>query len=107
MSAENIAVVSAAVVALTQLCKWLRVVDDHRGPLVVLALAALGVALWAVSFETAFTRQLLWPYFAAWIVVATSAAGVFGFTRAAPEAITSTKAPPAGAAQSPTLPPKG
>lgn len=105
MTAENIALVSAAVVALTQLIKWMGL-PDRRGPLVVLGLAALGVALWAASFESAFERRAIWPYFAAWIVVATSAAGVYGFTRSMPEAVTVTRRPPGaahgGAAQEPT-----
>ncbi|HEV8639435.1 MAG TPA: hypothetical protein VG370_34940 [Chloroflexota bacterium] len=102
MSAENIAVVTGVIVALTQLSKWMRLVQDRHGPLVVLGLSAAGVVLWAVSFEAAFSRAMIWPYFAAWIVVATSSAGVYGFTRALPEAVTATKTPPAGAGGQPT-----
>lgn len=104
MNAEAIITVSAAVVALTQLAKWGRLVDDSRGPFAVLLLALVGVIVWAVSSEAGFDRHLIWPYFAGWIAVATSAAGVFGFTRAAPDAVTSLSKPPAGAAQNPTVP---
>lgn len=107
MSGQAIITVSAAVVALTQLLKFANVINDKRGPLSVLLLAAIGVAFWGwttgdVSKATAFA------YFAGWISVATSAAGVFGFTRAAPEAVTGTKSPPApaGAGANPTTTPK-
>lgn len=101
MTAQEIATVSAAVVALTQLLKWAGVLNDERGPLGVLVFAAIGVTLWGYSVGT-FTRTLLFDYFSAWIVVSCAAAGVFGFTRSGPAAITSTKAPPAGAGASPT-----
>lgn len=94
MSGQAIITVSAAVVALTSLLKWTKIVDDKRGPLMVLVLAVLGVGFWGwttgdVSRATAFA------YFAGWIAVATSAAGVYGFTRSGPESITSTTTPPA------------
>ena len=101
MSAEEMAAVAAATVALVQLVKWMGL-PDNRGPLVVMLLALLGVVLWGVSTEDAFDRSLIWPYFAAWIMIATSAAGIFGFTRAAATAVTSTKVPASGAGSSPT-----
>lgn len=104
MSAEAIITVSATVVVLTQMCKWGRIVQDSQGPYAVLVLALLGVVLWGVSNETAFARALIWPYFAGWVAVATSAAGVFGFTRAMSDSVTATKTPPVGAAQNPTVP---
>lgn len=105
LSAEGIVAVSAAVVALTQLIKW-GGLPDRAGPIVVLILAALGVGLYQVSYAPEgriFTRVDVWPLFAAWIAVALAAAGVFGFTRAASDAVTATKSPPSGAAQSPTV----
>lgn len=102
MNAEAIVTVSAAVVALTQMLKWSGLVRDAHGSLVVLALALLGVLLWGASNEAAFQRSLIWPYFAGWVAVATSAAGVYGFTRALPSSLTATSNPPAGAAQQPT-----
>lgn len=101
MSGQAIITVSAAVVALTSLLKWTKIVDDKRGPIMVLVLALIGVGFWGwttgdVSRATAFA------YFAGWIAVATSAAGVYGFTRSGPEAITSTSSPPTGAGANPT-----
>lgn len=110
MDGEAIAAVSVAVVMLTQLLKWGRIVTDSRGPLAVLILAAIGVVLWAVANEPAVDRRLVWPYFVGWVTIATAAAGIFGFTRALPEAVTSTRPPPAGAAQNATAgldPPRG
>ena len=93
MDAQQIITVSAAVVALTQLVKW-AFVPDRWGPLAVLLLSLLGVALWAYS-EGIGGRGALWPLFAGWIAVATSAAGVFGFSRATAAVVTRATAPPA------------
>lgn len=101
MSGQAIITVSAAVVALTQLMKFANVINDRRGPIGVLVLAFLGVAFWGWSTGD-FTRASAFGYFAGWIAVSTSAAGVFGFTRSAPEAVTATKTPPTGAGANPT-----
>ena len=98
MNGEAIVSVSAAVVALTQFAKWAGI-NERIGPLVVLALSALGVGLWAYSTGT-YQRTELFGYFAGWVAVATGAAGVFGFTRAAGSAVTSAQAPPRGGAGS-------
>lgn len=95
MDGESIIAVSAAVVALVQLVKWAGL-PGQRGPLAVMILSALGVALWAWSVGT-FERTQFFEYFAGWIAVATSAAGVFGFTRSGPASLTATKEPPPGA----------
>jgi hypothetical protein len=96
MDGAAIITISAAVVALTQLLKWAGI-PDKWGAGAVLALAVLGVALWGYSVGT-FERTQAFDYFAAWIAVATSAAGVFGFTRAASGAVSSMTPPPAGGA---------
>lgn len=101
MSGESIVTVSAAVVALTQLIKWLGL-PDRIGPLVVLGLAAVGVGMWVFTVG-GVPREETFAVFAGWIAVATSAAGVFGFTRAGASAVTATKEPPSGAAQHPTM----
>jgi hypothetical protein len=100
MSGQAIITVSAAVVALTQIVKWSGL-PDRRGPLAVLVLSLLGVAFWGYSTGD-FTRASSFGYFAGWIAVTTSAAGVFGFTRSGVDALTSTKTPPAGAGANPT-----
>jgi O-antigen/teichoic acid export membrane protein len=102
MDGQAILTVSAAVVALTQIVKW-GGVNDKLGPIVVLILAAIGVAFWGYA-EGSFERTKAFEYFAAWVAVATAAAGVFGFTRAASTAVTAASAPPAGGAgSSPTV----
>lgn len=98
MNGEAIITVSAATVALVQFAKWSGV-PDKQGPVVVLALSLLGVVFWGFSVGS-FERTQLFPYFAGWISVATSAAGVFGFTRAASASLTSIKEPPPGGAGS-------
>jgi hypothetical protein len=103
MDGQAILTVSAAVVALTQLIKWLNIIPDRWGPSSVLVLSLVGVAFWGWSQGT-FTRTTGFEYFAGWIAVTTSAAGVFGFTRAAGDAVHRATAPPAsGAGSSPTI----
>ena len=92
MDGQAIISVSAAVVALTQLCKWAGL-PDKVGPLLVLALAAVGVAFWAYS-QGNFGRAVAFDYFAGWVAVATSAAGVYGFTRAGASTLTQAMPPP-------------
>lgn len=103
MNAETIVAVSAAVTALTQLVKWAGL-PDKWGPIAVLLLSLLGVALWAWSKNSGVDlRSGTWDYFTGWISVSLSAAGIYGFTRAAASAVTTTRTPPGGAGQSPTL----
>lgn len=101
MSGQAILTVSASVVALTQLLKWSKAISDQRGPLAVLVLALLGVAFWGWATGD-ISRASAFGYFAGWISVATSAAGVYGFTRSGPESVTATSTPPTGAGASPT-----
>lgn len=96
MDAGAIITVSAAVVALTQICKW-GFLKDKQGPLAVLILSLLGVAMWAWS-KGDFQRASVFDYFAGFVAVALNAAGVFGFTRAAAGAVTSASPPPSGGA---------
>jgi hypothetical protein len=98
MDGEAIIAVSAAVVTLTQLVKWAGLKDSY-GPIAVMVFALVGVTFWGWSRGT-FERAVAFEYFAGWLAVATSAAGVFGFTRAATTAVTSAKAPPGGGAGS-------
>lgn len=103
LDAAAILSISTAVVALTQLVKWSGL-PDHYGPIVVLALSALGVGVWAYS-ESEFSRALIFDLFTGWIVVAIAAAGVYGFTRAAAESVVRALPPPGdGAGSSATGP---
>jgi hypothetical protein len=101
MNGEAILAVTTAVVALTQLLKW-AVVPDKYGPISVLGLALIGVIFWGWT-QGDISRATAFGYFAGWVTIATSAAGVYGFTRAASSAITATKEPPSGAGNSPTV----
>ena len=102
MDGQAILSVSAAVVALTQIVKW-GGLPDKWGPISVLMLSLIGVAFWGYSVGN-FEQARAFEYFAGWIAVSTSAAGVFGFTRAANTAVTAAKAPPSsGAGSSPTV----
>jgi hypothetical protein len=91
---------AATVTLVTQLIKWAGL-PDKLGPIVVLLLSAICVVVYVYS-TGAFVREETFNYLSAWANVALAAAGIFGFTRAAPAAVTALRSPPAGAAQSPT-----
>ena len=91
MDAQAIIAVAGAVVALVSLIKWAGL-KDAMGPLAVLFCSLLGVIFWGIA-EGQFERTRLFEYFAGWIAVATSAAGVFGFTRATPHMLTKMRDP--------------
>lgn len=101
MSGQASLTVAAAVVMLTQLIKWTKAVDDRRGPILVVGLSLIGVGFWGWATGD-FSRATSFGYFAGWISVTTSAAGVYGFTRSGADAITSTTTPPSGAGASKT-----
>ena len=94
MAGQEIVTVSAAVIALVQLLK-VAGLPDRLGPLAVLALAALGVGLWASSLG-GLAWASAWDLFAGWIAVATSAAGTFGLVRAAPGLVAALRPPGGG-----------
>jgi hypothetical protein len=87
MTPEAIVTIGAAVVALTTLIKLSAFPTDKRWVVIaiVFVLSGLGCAIWGFSKEVVLTRELLWPYFAAWISVATASAGVFGLAQKEPE----------------------
>lgn len=101
MTAESIVTVSAVVVTIVQLAKWAGLREVY-GPLAVLGLSLVGVAIWVFSQGNWPPGRLdVWPIFSGCIAVATSAAGVFGFTRAAAGAVTRATPPPGGAGEQP------
>ena len=98
MDASAIGKCATGVVIFTQLLKWAGL-PDRRGPLVVLAFSAISVTWWGWSYGS-LTRASSFDYASGALVVAATAAGFFGFTRAAPAAVTSAKNPPVGGAGS-------
>lgn len=106
MNAESIGVIGVAVVLLTQLIKFMNLIPDRYGPIAVLGWAALGVFLYGFSNDPDFgTRHAAWVYFTAWLTTAATAAGIFGFSRAAADVVAKATAPPSGAgAESISLP---
>lgn len=81
MDAEAIVTIGASIVLLVQLCKWAGL-PRRWAPLVVFVVSALGVAVWAWS-RGVYDRAAAWQLFAAWIAVAGTASGVYGFARQA------------------------
>lgn len=98
MDGQAIVAVSAAVVGLTQLAKWSGV-PDKWGPAAVLIIAVAGTAVWAYSQGT-FARATAFDYFAGWVAVSMTAAGIYGFTRAAAASVTRGSPPPSTGAGS-------
>jgi hypothetical protein len=92
VTAQAILTVSAAVLLCTQLCKW-AFLPDRAGPIAVLLLSLAGV-LFYIWTQGTFVRADGFGYFAAWLNVALSASGVYGFSRASGEALTRLTAPP-------------
>lgn len=98
ISQTVVVMVSGLVVALTQILKWSGV-PDKRGPIVVLVLA-LGVTAFLAWTQNNFGRATALDYFAVFVNILLASAGVFGFTRAAPEAVSSFTPPPSSGAGS-------
>jgi len=90
MDAQSIVTVSVPVVLLTQIFKWAGL-PLRWAPVVILVLSLLGVLFWGYS-QNQFTRADLWSYFAGWVSVSVSAAGVFGFAKDAAEEVTRIRA---------------
>lgn len=99
MNAQAVMIVGGAVTLATQMTKWAGLRDSH-GPIAVMFWALVGVAVWAYSTQD-FGRSTAFDYFAGYFSVAATSAGIFGFTRASPMAVTATERPPPGAAQNP------
>lgn len=91
MNAQAILTISTSVVALVTLIKWWGVPVKYS-PLVVTASSAVLVGAWAIS-QGAFLRASFFDYLAALVAVMTSAAGVYGFTRATSDSLTATRSP--------------
>jgi len=89
MDAQAILTVGAAVVALVGLLKWMGVNQDLHPlavPITLLVCSIIGVAFWAWS-QADITRESAFDYFSGFVLVMTSAAGVFGYTRTTAESI--------------------
>lgn len=100
MTGESILAVGAAVVTVVQLVKWAGIPDKY-GPIAVMALSLFGVIFWGWS-QGDITRATAFSYFAGWGAVSTTAAGIFGFTRASGDAVSKMTSPPLGGAGSST-----
>jgi len=92
MNSEAIVAISLSVVSLTQLVKWAGLKDNY-GPIAVMILSLFGTLFWGWS-QNDISRTNAFGYFAGWIVITTSAAGVYGFTRASGAAVTRMTTPP-------------
>lgn len=105
MDAGAAIAVGGLVAALAQVLKWAGL-RDTLGPLALIVLSASSVSLWVYS-KGAYDRTLLFDYVVAATNVMLTSAGIFGFTRSLPAAVTegSRNSPIPGAGQSPTTKP--
>lgn len=85
MDGQAIMTVSATVLALVQLAKWAGL-SANKAPIGVLVLSLVGVIFWGWS-RADLTQATAFDYLAGLVAVMTSAAGVYGFTRAAGDQI--------------------
>mgnify|MGYP001582531417 FL=1 len=79
MTGEDILTVTAAVVPLTQILKGAGLPTKFAAGAVI-TLSLFGVLFWGWSGNV-LSREMSWSLFAGWTLIATSAAGVFGFIR--------------------------
>ncbi len=77
---DDILMISATVLTLVQLLKWTGL-EGAGAKLAVLLVSGASVGLWAWSQGALTDRALVWELFAAWMAVATSAAGIYGYGR--------------------------
>lgn len=97
--------VGALVAAVAQVLKWAGLKDTY-GPIALIVLSAASVALWVYS-KGVYDRTFLFDYVVGAANVMLASAGVFGFTRSLPAAVTegSRNSSIPGAGQSPTSKP--
>jgi hypothetical protein len=92
--------IGAFAAGLTQIIKMGTPIPDGWGLWIVSAVALAAILGWAITFEAAFSRDLIWPYLNAWLNTVFAAGGIFGIVRAmTPAQATSLQRPPAGLAQ--------
>jgi len=85
MNAEAIILIGGAVAGLLQVLKTSAFVKRHA-LLWVFAISLLATLLWGWS-EGTLMRETAFQFFAGWVAVTTTAAGVFGLIRATPDAV--------------------
>lgn len=82
-SAQDILSIGALVLLLTEIAKFAGL-PDRMGLLAAGIFSAMGVGFWTVSNPNlVLDRFIIWPLFAAFVTVLATAAGAFGFVRAA------------------------
>lgn len=86
MDAGAAIAIGGLVAALAQVTKWAGL-RDTWGPLVLIFLSAASVTLWVYS-KGVYDRTLLFDYVVGAANVMLTSAGIFGFTRSLPAAVT-------------------
>jgi hypothetical protein len=105
MDAAATLAIGGLVTALAQVGKWMGLRDQY-GPLALVLLSASATALWVYSKGT-YDRTLLFDVVTGAASVMLTSAGIFGFTRSLPAAVTegSRNSTIPGAGQNPTTKP--
>lgn len=77
--------IGGLVTALVQMAKWSGMGDKY-GPLAIAASSLGATVLWVYS-KGAYDRSLLFDFAAGWANIMLTSAGIFGFTRSLPAAV--------------------
>lgn len=96
MNIQATLTISAAVVALVQMSKWMGLPIKYA-PVAIFGWSLLWVLLWGVSQPAeSFVRTQIFDYASGWLAISLSAAGVYGFTRTVSDQLTTFKSPGGG-----------
>lgn len=86
MDAGAAIAIGGLVAALAQVAKWAGLKDVH-GPFALIALSTIATTLWVYS-KGRYSRELLFDFVTGAANVMLTSAGIFGFTRSMPAAVT-------------------
>lgn len=86
MTAETVVVISGVVAGAVQVLKKFGI-EQKQGMVYAVGLSIVAVLLYGISNESAFTRALVWPYFAAIVAVSSAAVGIHSLTKNTQEMI--------------------
>lgn len=86
MTAEAVVAIGVVVSGASQLAKQFKLFKGRKVLLFSLVVSLFAVLAYGVSFEPAFSRQLIWPYLNAWVAVTGTSIGVYEMTKNSIEA---------------------
>lgn len=73
MTPETTVMIGAVVAMAAELIKRYYKLTEWRPFILSVVLSLAFVVAWGISFESGFSRSLVWPYLMSWVSVATTA----------------------------------